>query len=456
MKSDGQYYYQEDSSGTLVASPSSDPYMLPLVPRTPTQGDRYIRERTQVPPDAFEGSQVVFKSGPQPIQVINNLPDEWIEDIHPEGQLLYSKVVSSRGLSVRVHTDLPLRSTENHPVILAAFGRLSQLLESSEELHNAQLKDSEVEACILVSDDFPDEFGYYLVNHRDQTTFWLEEVNASDLDMWAYDEDIYRHKLAEQYWRHVTDFPHYCCLSPKVWDQLGPLMLLGAVDQEYCKDSTTPQDAETFSRLEGFWRQAKAERDADCNKAACNWICARLWYDVVTPRIHNFWGTDYARLERTITVGDDPRPSQAQQQQYSWLIRFICIFLLWDEPAVTMRLLDDAWPGGIIYPKPWREMMTMFGNEWEKISVLSAVTFTGAMASLAIPLQALQGSSDPQEMGTLLTSLAICCEIACCALSVASLIAASNLRRDFGGKITYDVHEAVGRHYLHSNPTLTQ
>ncbi|KAG8949397.1 hypothetical protein FRC04_008632 [Tulasnella sp. 424] len=207
--------------GEQFESPSSDPGILPLVPRPPTQGDR--------PPDALEGSGVVFKSGPQPIQKINNLPDEWVEDIHPEGQLLYSKVVSSRNLKIRVHTDLALRNTESHTVILAAFGRLSQLLDSSEELHQAGLEGSEMEACILVSDDFPDEFGYYLVNHRDQTTFWLQEVTASDLDMWAYDEDIYRHKLAEQYWRHVTDFPHYCCLSPKVWDQLGPLMLLGAV-----------------------------------------------------------------------------------------------------------------------------------------------------------------------------------------------------------------------------------
>ncbi|KAG8964887.1 hypothetical protein FRC05_003543 [Tulasnella sp. 425] len=227
------------------------------------------------------------------------VPNEWVEDIHPEGQLLYSKVVSSHDLKIRVHTDLALRDTQNHPIILAAFGRLSQLLESSEELHNAELKDSEVEACILVSDDFPDEFGYYLVNHRDQTAFWLQEVNASDLDMWAYDEDLYRHKLAEQYWRHVTDFPHYCSLSPKVWDQLGALMLLGAVgthkiwrpdsvdahnatDQEYSEDSTVPKDAETLARLERLWHQAKEEREADCNKAACNWICGTRCFPI-TP-----------------------------------------------------------------------------------------------------------------------------------------------------------------------------
>ncbi|KAG8964886.1 hypothetical protein FRC05_003542 [Tulasnella sp. 425] len=182
-----------------------------------SEGHPQIRGKPALeqPPDALEGSQVVFKSGPQPIQKINNIPDEWVEDIHPDGQLLYSTVVSSRDLMIRVHTDVALRDTENHRNILAAFGQLSQLLDSSEELHNAELEDSEVEACILVSDDFPDEFGYYLVNHRDQTTFWLEEIKASDLNMEAYDEDIYRHKLAEQYWRHVTDFPHYCCLSPK-------------------------------------------------------------------------------------------------------------------------------------------------------------------------------------------------------------------------------------------------
>ncbi|KIO16220.1 hypothetical protein M407DRAFT_34136 [Tulasnella calospora MUT 4182] len=84
----------------------------------------------------------------------------------------------------------------------------------------------------------------------------------------------------------------------------------------------------------------------------------------------------------------------------------------------------------------------MFSNEWDKIFVLSTVTFAGAMAFLAIPVQALQGNSDPQDP-SLVASFAICCGIACCAFSVASLIAASNLKRDFGGKIAQDVHEAT-------------
>lgn len=226
----------------------------------------------------------------RPIQRVNNLPDAWVEDVHPEGQLLYSRDLSSRNLKIRVHTDLALRDTENHLVIKSATDRLQESLDSSSELHDACLEGSDIEACILVREEFPEEFGYYLVNHEDQTVFWLEEVMARDVDMWAYDEDIYRHKLAEQYWRHVTDFPHYCRLSSKVWEQLGPLMLLGAVgtfitliplnmdahetlDQEYCEDSTAPKDAQTLGRLEAFWRQTKDQRDIDVNKAACNWIC---------------------------------------------------------------------------------------------------------------------------------------------------------------------------------------
>ncbi|KAG9022735.1 hypothetical protein FS837_006177, partial [Tulasnella sp. UAMH 9824] len=177
----------------------------------------------------MKGSEVAFRSGPRPIQKVNNLPDAWVEDVHPEGQLLYSRVLSSGSLSIRVHTDLALRDTENHLVIKSATDRLQDSLDSSSELHEAGLGGSDIEACILVREEFPEEFGYYLVNHQDQTVFWLEEVMARDVDMWAYDEDIYRHKLAEQYWRHITDFPHYCCLSDKVWEQLGPLMLLGAV-----------------------------------------------------------------------------------------------------------------------------------------------------------------------------------------------------------------------------------
>ncbi|KAG8911305.1 hypothetical protein FRC00_006731, partial [Tulasnella sp. 408] len=203
------------------------------------------------------------------------------------------------------------------------------------------LRGSEIEACIIVKESFLQEIGYYLANHRDQTIFWLEDVNPDALDMWGMEADIYQHKLTAQYWRHVIDFPNYCSLPPKVWDQLGPLLLLGTVDQEYCDDSTAPKDAKTLARLETFWRQTKKEREADCNRAACNWICARLWYDLVTPRAINYWGTNYARLEKTTVIGDDPQPSELPAP---WFVRVLCFVFLWNEPSATMKVLDKAWP----------------------------------------------------------------------------------------------------------------
>lgn len=70
--------------------------------------------------------------------------------------------------------------------------------------------------------------------------------------------------------------------------------------------------------------------------------------------------------------------------------------------------------------------------------------FAGAMAFLAIPLQVQEGGSDPMapQIPSFLASFALYCGIACCAFSVASLIAATKLKRDFGGTIAQDVCEA--------------
>ncbi|KAG8980255.1 hypothetical protein FRB90_007718, partial [Tulasnella sp. 427] len=67
----------------------------------------------------------------------------------------------------------------------------------------------------------------------------------------------------------------------------------------------------------------------------------RLWYDVITTRITNYWGTDYVRLERTSTLEGDETPSE---HAAPGIIRWLCILFLWNEPAVTMKLLDEAWP----------------------------------------------------------------------------------------------------------------
>ncbi|KAG8915004.1 hypothetical protein FRC00_008845 [Tulasnella sp. 408] len=127
----------------------------------------------------------------RPIQKAGNILDGWVEDVHPEEHLVYSRVLSSRNLEIRVHTDLSMRDMENRTVIKGAVDRLSTLLDSSDEIHAARLENWEVEACILVRDGSQDEFGYYLVNHRDQTVFWLEEVKPRDVDVGTCAEDTY-------------------------------------------------------------------------------------------------------------------------------------------------------------------------------------------------------------------------------------------------------------------------
>ncbi|KAG8930084.1 hypothetical protein FRC00_001280, partial [Tulasnella sp. 408] len=272
------------------------------------------------------------------------IPNGWREDIHPEGLLLYSTVVDVRKRHIRVHTDLALRLSENHSVIARALDMFLKLAHECNELHDSEVEDSGIEACIVVSEKFPDEFGYYLANHQSQTVFWLEDIEQERIDQMrlsALDSDILQLKLETLYWRHVTDFPCHCSLPSEVWEKLSPMILVGAVDQEYCDESTAPKDAATLARLETFWRQAKKKRDVDLARPACNWICARLWYDFVVARVVNHWGTDYARLEATTQIEGGPKPSEMAAPR---LIEWLCLLFLWNQPAQTMKILDEALP----------------------------------------------------------------------------------------------------------------
>lgn len=180
-----------------------------------------------------------FHLTPRVSPIVNErrLPNGWEEDIHPEGLPLYSIVINVRDRRIRVHTDLALRRLENHSVIARALDMFSNLAHDCNELHDSDFEDSDIEACILVSEKFPDEFGYYLANHRSQTIFWLEDVEHDDIVMMglgAVDSDVLQLKLEALYWRHVTDFPCRSSLSSEVWEKLSPMILVGAVGTPIC------------------------------------------------------------------------------------------------------------------------------------------------------------------------------------------------------------------------------
>lgn len=105
--------------------------------------------------------------------------------------------------------------------------------------------------------------------------------------------------------------------------------------------------------------------------------------------------------------------------------------------------------------------MNMLQVEWERIFVLvclrnigqcgrpthvyvqSTVAFAAAMAFLAIPLQAPGNDNLNTDTFGIISSLAETSALVSCLFSMASLVAALNLRRDFGGKIMRDPLEVV-------------
>ncbi|KAG8945386.1 hypothetical protein FRC04_000836 [Tulasnella sp. 424] len=261
----------------------------------------------------------ILKKGPRPIVQSPSLPDGWEEDVSPGGQLVYSKLIDSRGCQIRVNTDFALRLTKNHSAIDQAVKKLSNLANACDELESdAAFKRDVIEACILVPEHrkTQDEFGYYLVNHQDRTIFWLEEIDLEEMGLKAHDADILRLKLEALYWRHGSG---------------GKLKV---------KETQIVIDPFAIGyEVRPFTSRFDMGRQLSC--CILRSPSARLWYDIIAPRAHNYWGTDYARIERTTKLQDDENPSE---NAGPWLIQWLCTFLLWNEPAVTLKLLDEAWP----------------------------------------------------------------------------------------------------------------
>ncbi|KAG8969433.1 hypothetical protein FRC05_001068 [Tulasnella sp. 425] len=359
-----------------------------------------------------------LKKGPRPIVQSPSLPDGWEEDVVPNGQLVYSKLIDSRDCHIRVNTDLALSRTKNHSAMNQAIEKLSDLAKICDELQSdAALKRDVIEACILVPEhpETPEEFGYYLVNHRDRIVFWLEDIDLEKLGLKTHDADILRLKLEVLYWRHIKSL-----VEIQRHHMMQPHSLA------FMRHGSKPNAKETQTATE---------------RSATGYVASRLWYDIIAPRAHNNWGTDYARLERVTKLENDEKPSE---NAGPWLIQWLCTFFLWNEPAVTLKSLDEALLGGIIYLKPWQSTMEEFSNEWEKILILSAITFAGAMAFLAVPIPSVPGNdnSPSNPKPSIIMSFGFLCGILCCVFSIASMIAAVNLKRDYGGKIKDNVHEA--------------
>ncbi|KAI0076092.1 hypothetical protein K474DRAFT_1598760 [Panus rudis PR-1116 ss-1] len=249
-------------------------------------------------------------------------PPEWIRHIHPEGAPYYVHSI------LHITTDTNIENAEYYNRIGEAISEVGSLLDAT------GLKLPQDYEIVLQWDALSCKCDYYMVNHDNQTEFWLSEQHSEDLDIasaasWRHAG----HALTEHYWTHIEYFPHRP-VRKHLRLELVAILRHARIDQMTSHDSTFPYSAVH---------------------------CAELLKTIgveASHRFQNYYGEEYARLGR----------DQRRLNKTSWdrtLPMQVCSILLFRFPEQLAGELDNLFVDNLVYSIHWETFATKMLREWQ-------------------------------------------------------------------------------------------
>ncbi|KAI9063092.1 hypothetical protein FKP32DRAFT_1758632 [Trametes sanguinea] len=326
-----------------------------IIPMAPYENDRYERRalvsHTYIPiPKGANTTPPVSHSRP--------IPEGWTWHVNPEGSPFYVNG------NERIVTDIPAERL---------FG-----LKSWIDLFQARIKTLQSP----MPDDYelylnPDTEGqsckYYLVNHDNQSIFWLDDVctGLGTLDLFmACSSGHLRFLLQQQYWKHREHFP-YRAISPALRKELHQILNFARGDVITSNDSSTfPYSASDCTK---FMNILEADQD---DNIYIQWTTARLWATVALHRYNIFYGEDHARVTREQQRIDKPAP------QRSALIDS-CNVLMFNMPSRRVEELKLLFNDDLAYAVHCQEYGIARLKEWQNNAMTCiGLTVVGVISTL--------------------------------------------------------------------------
>ncbi|KAI0669867.1 hypothetical protein C8Q78DRAFT_1079779 [Trametes maxima] len=325
-----------------------------FVPMAPSQNNRYERNALVTPeymliPKGLYSSMLL----PEPPY----LAPRWIAQVNPEGSPYHI-------------------NTEKHVVTDAPSALMDSVLLWA-ELFSAHMRALEITLpedyeLYLHPDPESKSCKYYLVDHQNQTVFWLE-----DIDQYRHDIDLspacsiqhMKFVLQEQYWKHCEFFPHHT-VQTVLRNELINVFNQARADFLTSQMSTFPYTAEECKQFLQI-----LESDAQSTEYS-NWILARLWATVSRHRYNTFYGEDHARISR-----DQRRYDKAAPQRTPFMEK--CFVLFFNMPVRRADELRLLFVDEIAFGVHWREFATSILKDWYDASALAVGLITiGTISSL--------------------------------------------------------------------------
>ncbi|KAJ1305910.1 hypothetical protein OPQ81_010629 [Rhizoctonia solani] len=198
------------------------------------------------------------------------------------------------------------------------------------------------------------QIDYYVVDHDSKAIIWAAGRVPESF------KGATRAKHEHEYWIHMENFPGPRFSTPEDLCLLKRVLSSNAIDALTSEGSTSPMSVQQIQThlksLESFGSSGNIHQ---------TYAVARLWNLILQSRVINKYGTPEARLDRFISITDNP---PAFAGIYSSIAR-----LMFKRPNSHLGRCSRAWADRIAYTDEWRKFKTTNEQEWKQVMNLSCV-----------------------------------------------------------------------------------
>ncbi|QRW25228.1 hypothetical protein RhiXN_07177 [Rhizoctonia solani] len=302
-----------------------------LVAKAPTEFDRFIPAQS-IKIEELESALSIIPNNPvsQPttsLSIHNSAPPIGTV-VHPEGG-----PISYRGCIVSTQT-----LTDAHSIIA------DRILDRCER----PAEDAKITIFLYV---LGRQIDYYVVDHESKAITWAAGQVPESL------KGATRAKHEHEYWIHMENFPGPRFSTPDDLRLLKHVLSSNAIDALTSEGSTSPMSVQQIQThlksLESF------SSGGDIHKT---YAVARLWNLILQSRVINKYGTTDARLDRFVSITDNPPIFVGM---YAFIAK-----LMFKRPHTHLGRCSRAWADRIAYTEEWRKFKATNEKEWKQVAKL--------------------------------------------------------------------------------------
>ncbi|KAF9444236.1 hypothetical protein P691DRAFT_763579 [Macrolepiota fuliginosa MF-IS2] len=300
-------------------------------------------------------------------------PSGWKSILHPEGQRYFWHEEK------RVITEAYIYTPDIFNEILRHLAKIENFIERMRPSDILGHHDLVLDLSPITSERGGYACGYYFVNHKERSIFWLQAYPASALGVWmpecGHKSKLHlKHEIEAQYWTHCHLFPTTLTVDLPLVAELRDTILHNIGDTLTSPTSTAPYSHEDLNRMLSWVNSLKKNLDNLYLGSTC--LVGRLMFIFARERFFHFYGEPAVRLNRGVSVYGTVR-------KRTMLIQILSP-LLFAAPLQNLISLEKIWVDELMHEPTWKVLINKFNDQWQEFILFATVMLNANVAFLAI------------------------------------------------------------------------